>query len=366
MSVQAQLSISGDLARVAERIAASADLAPVLCDRLTRALGQLWSAGRDGFASDDVESFDAILLRVAPAATRDARADLSDRIARSPTPPRAVLLVLAHDAIEIAGPILRFSPALGEEDLVDIARRCGLSHMGAIAERPELSVRVTDVLVLRGDDGIRRLVTANAGARLSDKSFARLSLQARDDTAVGLILVARADLPDLVVRFLQANAAPEVCRALEERELAPRTDDVAVHVARSIRLTEEGWLEPYDFEAAASVLRRLSDARHQLDTFVRKLAQTDHFAEVVHVLAAVAGLPLEHVKHMMVALDTGPFVVLARALGLKSDTVQEILMIGPWLHRLDPRAREATLLAWTTVDSDEARATLRRWAHPQH
>ncbi len=362
MPLDSSTSISRDLAKVAERLAANEELAPEFCERLTHALSQLWRAGADDLPEDDRRRFDAILVRIVPTTTVGTRIELSDSIARSVVPPRGILLILAHDEIAIAGPILRLSPALGDDDLVDIARRCGPIHMGVIAERSELSIRVTDVLVLRGDDRVRRVVVANAGAHLSDKSFARLSLQTRDDAEIGLVLVARADLPDLVVRFLETNGSPEIRRALIERENRPRDPALTAQVAKSIRRTEDGWLEPYDFDEATRVVPRLAEGRHQIDTFVRRLAQSDRFPELVVVLSEVTGIPLDLVKHMMVSLDTEPFVKVARAIGLKSETVQEILMVGPWLHRLDARGREAALLAWQTTDTDDARARVRRWA----
>lgn len=362
MPTEASTSISRDLAQVADQISTKNDLRPDFCDRLTRALAQLWSVGAPGLAEDDVTRFDSILVRIVPTSSIDTRIELSGRIAASPLVPRGILLVLAQDDLDVAGPVLRLSPVLRDEDLVDVARRCGFGHMNAIATRPALSIRVTDVLVLRGDDQVRRVVTGNRGAHLSDKSFARLSLQAREDDTVGLVLIARADLPELVVRFLRANGSAEIRRALITRDERPREAETFGHVAKSIRLAEDGWLESWDFDAAASVLSRLGEARHQLDPFVRRLAQTDRFPEIVHVLAEMSGLPLDLIKHTMVSLDTEPFVKIARAVGLKPDTVAEILMIGPWLHRLDARARDAAILAFQTTDVDDARARIRRWA----
>lgn len=361
MPIQASTSLSRDLAKVVDRVGDD-HLTPDFCERLTRALSQLWSVGGEAMPEDDRARFDSILVRIVPTTTVGTRIELSDAIARSPMPPRGILLVLAHDDIEVAGPVLRLSSALDDDDLVDVARRCGPTHMCAIAERPELSIRVTDVLVLRGDDDVRRVVVGNAGAHLSDKSFARLSLQTREDEAVGLVLVARADLPELVVRFLQNNGSPEIRRALIERENRPRDDALSSQVARSIRRTEDGWLETYDFERARGVLTRLGEARHQIDPFLHRLAQNEHFPEIVLVLAEVTGIPLDLVKHMLVSLDTDPFVKVAKAIDLQAETVEEILMIGPWLHRLDARARSAALLAFQATDVDDARARVRRWA----
>lgn len=363
MPALASQMLSRDLEHVAEHVAERASLDPNFCDRLTESLARLWTIGGAGFSPDDRERFDAIMIRVAPAAPLTARAALSDRIATDSAPPRRILLVLAHDVVDVSGVILRSSPALSEDDLMEIARTCGTGHMEAIAERTQLPMRLTDVLVLRGDDVVRRIVAGNHGARISDKSFSRLSLQARDDDYVEGFLVHRLDLPNVVVDFLEKNGSQTARAALAERRR--NAPPPAARPSTSIRAAEDGWLEPYDFEAAEAVLQRLKAVRHQLDPFVRRLAQADHFAELVHVVATIAELPLDTVKHAMVSLSTDAFAMIARAIGLKADTVREILMVGPWLHRLDARAREATLLAFQAMGVDEARNRLRRWAAEQ-
>jgi hypothetical protein len=232
--------------------------------------------------------------------------------------------------------------------------------MGAIAERRNLGFRICDVLVLRGDDNIRRIVAANATAHISDKSYARLSLQARTDARIEAHLVDRDNLPDMVIHFLVENGSPAVREALGRRANAVRPI-VLGRGALPIHAAEEGWLEPYDFDAAAVILERLPEVRNHVDGFVRRLAESDRFAEVVHVLAAVTDIPLETMKHLLVSLDTHPFAVVARALALKSDTVRELLSTGPWIHRLDDRSRNAALALFRGLDPEESRALMHGW-----
>lgn len=357
-------AISDDLAHILCRIERDADLGAEFCDRLTRSLAQLFSAVAEGCSDEDRSSFDRILVRVAPVASPGARLYLSDRLADAELPPRGILLTLAHDAIDVARPLLARSPALGEDDLVDIARAHGPGHMGPIAERGDLTLRITDILVLRGDDEVRRIVAGNAAAPVSDKSFARLSLQAKGDALIEARLIRRGDLPDVVIRFLIDNGSAAAREALADRRMARPRQDLACG-ALPIRATEDGWLDPYDFDTAASVLDRLIEARMHTDIFVRRLAQGDRFAEIVHILAAVTGLGLETMKHLLVSLDTEPFAVIARALSLKTETVLELLATGPWLHRLDPRGRDAAVARYRVLDPEEARERLARWVEQE-
>lgn len=353
--------ISDDLERVVCRVENGHLLAVDFCDRLTRSLALLFGVAEASCSDADRVAFDRILVRIVPGATEGARRFLSGRLADSLAPPRTVLLFLANDVIAIARPILERSPALGEDDLVEIARTHGPGHMSAIALRADLGIRVTDVLVLRGDDEVRRIVAGNIRAHVSDKSFARLSLQARADAIVEARLVGRGDLPDVVVRFLVENGSPGAREALLARDASTRTQRGLAAGTAPILAAEDGWLDAYDFDEAARVLSQMKEVRGQVDGFLRRLAQTDRFPEIVHVAAAVTGIRLETMKHLFVSLDTEPFAVIARALSLKVDTVRELLVTGPWLHRLNERARDATVTLYRSLDPDEARARVRQW-----
>ncbi|MDK9697663.1 MAG: DUF2336 domain-containing protein [Siculibacillus sp.] len=357
--------ISDDLAHVVRRVENATLLGADFCDRLTRSLAQLFDIAAPNCSDDDRAAFDRILVRITPGATIEARIYLSDRLADSDLPPREILVALANDVAEVARPILVRSPALGECDLIDIARARGPGHMGAIAERVDLTIRVTDVLVLRGDDQVRRIVAGNETAPISDKSFTRLSLQARGDMVVEARLIRRGDLPDVVIRFLVENGSPEARRALAERPPAHRAPTFHDGTLLPIRAAEDGWLDAYDFEAATSILDRVDEVRNHVDGFIRRLAEADRFAEVVLVLAEVTGLPLETMKHLLVSLDTHPFAVVARALSLKSDTVRELLSTGPWIHRLDDRGRDAALMLFRSLDPEDSRMRLREWVEQE-
>ena len=354
-------AISNDLERIVCHVERGQEFGRDFCDRLTRSVAQLFGLAEAACSEADRASFDRILIRVVPGAGDDARLYLSDRIADATLPPRGILLLLAHDALDVARPILERSSALSEDDLVDIARAHGPGHMGVIAGRGDLTIRITDILVLRGDDDVRRLVVGNPDAPFSDKSFGRLSLQARGDTVVEARLIGRDDLPDLVIRFLVENGSPSTRESLAGRHRATRPRQTLDCGAVPIRAAEDGWLEPYDFDEAAVVLERLPEVRNHVDGFLRRLAQTDRFAEVVHVMTAMTGLRLETMKHLLVSLDTEPFAVIARSLTLKTDTVRELLSTGPWLHRLDTRGRDATLTLFRSIDPEDARLRLRRW-----
>src|SRR5262245_24210358 len=170
--------------------------------------------------SAEVALYDDVVILVLEEVEPVARAELAQRLADVAAPPRKVLLQLAEDEIAVAAPILMRSPALDEADLERLARFQSQAHLAAIALRPTLSERVTDVLVVRGDDQVVDTVAANQGARLSEQSFATLADRASTNIALLDRLGTRCDLPAEIA----ARLAPMISKALSARLKAAGAD----------------------------------------------------------------------------------------------------------------------------------------------
>ena len=96
------------------------------------------------------------------------RAEIAERLSSLANAPRGLVGQLAReDEIAIAGPLLRRSPVIDEQMLIEIARDKGQEHLLAMTERPTLSPDLTDVIVSRGDRKVVRRTAGNAGANFS-------------------------------------------------------------------------------------------------------------------------------------------------------------------------------------------------------
>jgi hypothetical protein len=84
---------------------------------------------------DDERYYTELALRLISSTDVQARATVAERLAPYPAAPRAVILRLARDVIDVAGPILRHSPCLTVADLELIMRECGSAHGAIIALR---------------------------------------------------------------------------------------------------------------------------------------------------------------------------------------------------------------------------------------
>ncbi len=110
-----------------------------------------------------------------------ARGVLADVLKRMTNLPHDIVLSLARDEAQVARPILRTSPLLGDEDLVEIAREGTRAHRLAIAERDDLSARVAQALCESRDPSVIKALLANDSAALPEPLLHAI-LDAMDDT----------------------------------------------------------------------------------------------------------------------------------------------------------------------------------------
>src|SRR6516164_7712656 len=109
-----------------------------------RRIAELLAQGAATFRPDHVDLFDRVLIDLVPHTAMPARADLAWQLSALANGPKILLGHLAReDELSVAGPVLRRSPLLNEEVLIEIARMKGQGHLLAITERPTLSANLT-------------------------------------------------------------------------------------------------------------------------------------------------------------------------------------------------------------------------------
>ena len=173
------------LAREIEQVAQCGESGPR--GHMPQRLSMLFTERSDELRELHLEVFDAVMLPLTHSADGAARAALSDRLAHLGDATRVVVRNLA-----VARPVLQCSPRLAESDLVTIAQSRGRGHLRAVARRPSLSARVTDVLVARGDTETLQVVAGNGGAAFSDVGYAALAERARVDAVLRVMRESRA------------------------------------------------------------------------------------------------------------------------------------------------------------------------------
>jgi uncharacterized protein (DUF2336 family) len=274
----------------------------------------------------EVALYDDVVTKVLDEVEPMARAELAQLLADIAAPPRKTLLQLAEDVIMVAEPILERSPALNDSDLERIASNQSQEHLAAIAARPSLSERVTDVLVDRGNDHVVDTVAANHGARFSEQGFAALADRAGSNEALAQTLRARTDLP----AEISARLIPMISQAIGEK-LKDAGEEVDLLVLNG--LAEESREVLADRLRAATRLARpldvlmdLMDRRLiKLDEAVTELADVDATPDVAKMLAGQVDLRSDTVMRALCAPADDAVALLCRAAGLKMNGYSAIV-----------------------------------------
>lgn len=136
-----------------------------------------------------------------------ARSVLADTLKRMTNLPHDIVLSLARDEAQVARPILRSSPLLDDDDLVEAAREGTRAHRLAVAERDDLSARVAQALCESRDRAVIKALLANEGAALPEPLLHAI-LDAMDDTAgIAEAMMSRPLLPASVKTRLMHERA---------------------------------------------------------------------------------------------------------------------------------------------------------------
>nr|WP_249794360.1 DUF2336 domain-containing protein [Bradyrhizobium sp. BRP56] len=153
--------------------------------------------------------FDGILVRLTESVELRTLTTLSRSLADLRLVPRELARRLAnHDDADVAAPILRKCECLPDADLIDIAWMRAEGHLCAIAGRKAVNAELTDILLMRGDSSVLRVLARNPGADLTSAGLAMMVDAAERDDDIADALISRSDLPHRVLVDLVMRSTP--------------------------------------------------------------------------------------------------------------------------------------------------------------
>lgn len=150
---------------------------------------------------------EAVLELLVRDVAKEVRRALAHAVADSSELPVAIARRLASDEIEVAEPVLRQSPLLSDDDLIEIVRTNAMQYALAVAGRSQLSEAVSEVLVDSGHAPVVARLVGNVGARLSQATLERVVADFGAEREVQDRVVRRPELPfELVDRLIRLVA----------------------------------------------------------------------------------------------------------------------------------------------------------------
>jgi len=304
---------------------------PKLRAEAARRIADLFFQDAAHLRPNHVDLFDEILIDLVPHAELNARAELAERMSQISNAPKALVGRLAREnEILVAGPILRRSPVLDEQALLEIARVRGQSHLLAMSERPKLSPDLTDVIVQRGDRDVIRRTAGNAGALFSETGYTELIKRASQDGVLTLTVGQRADLSDVRLKQLLAGSIDPVRRRLFDLVKPERQNAIKLALAE-ITGVPERFDSKRDFMPAQRIVLALHEAGNLNEAALFGFAKSHRYEESIATLSAMSGIKIPTLDHVISSDRFDPILMVSKTIGLEWATVRALILLrlGP-------------------------------------
>jgi uncharacterized protein (DUF2336 family) len=296
-----------------------------------RLISELFFEDAANLKPNHVELFDEILIGLVPQAELVARVELAERMSLVVNAPRVLVGRLAREnEIMVAGPLLRRSPVLDEDTLIEIARVKGQGHLLAMSERPALSTDLTDVIVRRGDREVIRRAAGNNGALFSEGGYGELIKRASQDGVLTLTVGQRNDLPDERLKQLLAGSLDVIRRRLFDVVKPDRQAAIKQAMAQ-ISGVPERFESKRDFAPAQRMILALHEAGNLNEAALLGFAKSYRYEESVAALSAMSGVKIPVLDSLIAAERFDPILIVGKTIGLEWATVRALILLrlGP-------------------------------------
>jgi len=322
------------------------------CEKMMQRVADLFMAGSRRYSDRQIALFDDVLLRLAAEIEMHARAKLALRLAyEDKAPPRLMRALAFDDAIDVARPVLSFSPRLSDADLVENARSKSEEHLYAIGRRLKLSEVITDALIERGSDRVVRALARNSGARFSPAGFGTLTARAVRDCVLALRMVQRDDIPrQYLVKLIETASANvremlEVANPQAVAAIREAVDEVATEMHEEARAASA--------KHAAAV--RAAGRGAVSEEAVRKPARAQNFEQTVVALAKLGPFPVDVVERALLDEGADMVLILAKAARCSWATAKELLLMFAAKRTMSPDDLKSAAASFERLTPETAR-----------
>jgi uncharacterized protein (DUF2336 family) len=315
----------------------------------------LFLSNVDRLSESQVAAVDGVLAQLVDRVAPASLVPLSEAASRIEAAPRQTVRKLAfHDDILVAGPVLRHSACLSEQDLLEIVKTRGQQHLLAISDRKLLNEALTDGLMRFGDVNVSNALAHNAGARFSECGYATLVGRAERDENLAEKLGVRVDIPGSLLRELLDKVA-DVVRArflTASRPVAKPKGSAAAGQPAPAR-------KAIDYTAAQSEVAMLNRTGKLNDMMVNRFAVRGEYTLVVAALALKADVKVEAIEPLLEPERVYGLIVACKAARLSWSTTTMIVRNRPNCPPSTDRELEQCVAVFETLLLSVAQWTIR-------
>lgn len=291
----------------------------------------------------------------------ELRHELAERLAGLPNAPRALVVMLANDAIEVARPLLARSPVLTDPDLIAVIRDRTREHRLAVALRARIGPEVADALIARNEPDVIEALLENTDAKLSEAALSYLVLQSFEIEQYRKPLLNRGDLPPrLAHRMFWWVSAALRRHILQHYRVDPALLGRQIYDAGQDALARPA---PFSLDAAALALVDALAARRELnERFLVGALRAGNVSAFLAGFARLAEIDLATAR--LIALERGgePLAIVCKALDIDRANFAAIFLHVRKGDRVIPTGLLQEMMAlYDSIDRPTAGGLLASW-----
>jgi len=289
-------------------------------------------------------------------------ADLSAKLAPVRNAPNAIVQRFARDdEIAIAGPVLSQSARLSDDDLVEIAKSNGQTHLGAISERTRLAEAVTDILVERGDTDMIHKLSRNRGAAFSNAGFSAMATRAEHDVQLAENLGGRVDLPPRVLHELLAKATDQVRAHLLSVAAPERRAEIQKAIDAVLKRIEGEAAAPRAFTRAQKLVEDMKQRGKLNHAAVAHFAHIGQYELMVAALAQLCLAPINMSDPLVRSPSYEGLMTACKACDFNSATFSAVVAHRFPGHTMPASEVDNARIEFQKMSADTAKRIYRFW-----
>ena len=331
---------------------------------LLREITDVFLAAPDAHSASERGHFDAIMCSAARNVEAAMRKALATRLANVPSAPHGLIKQLAEDdEIDVARPVLQSSPVLTDEDLIEVVKSRGSDHMAAISNRREVSERVVEELVERGNEKVLITLAKNKTAQFSRTAMSVMVQKSEYIPDLQEPLVARPDVPPDMLGAMFFFVSEKL-----KREIMAQTDELDPGVLE--KQIKESW-NAIAAEAHSAVAEELTGAERFIREMMRanalheslliELLNSHRHTEFMHAFAYLIDVDVMTAQRILDDSSCESLAIACKAARLDRSTYAKIVFT---LFKDDPCASGKSLQLielYDKINIQTAQRVMRFW-----
>lgn len=235
----------------------SSDKRRVLLNEVT----DLFFDSQESQSPVETKLFGDLIAKVAYELDSEVRKELAQRFAGGEAPRSLAMMMASDEEIGIAGPILRRSTSLTQDDLIRVVETRGHAHQMVVTQRPDVGEELSEALVSHGDDRVVASLVSNQTAKVSDETFDKIVDRAANNPELHRPIAERKVISPEHLNRLYTIVEGPMRREILERNAEFTEEEVERAMRRAqTRVAVVNGTLPADFEVVHREFTKLKAA----------------------------------------------------------------------------------------------------------